>query len=172
MTTRKQEAAVFGVHMIKQLAYGFDRAEEVSDHAAPGSPMIAFYLNSIYDRLAAMFLLDKGKKPTGGLFSRVYPPIGMGNCLDEMFGILARNVGALSLGEAILLLRNRLLVHGDLSDRNLDDIYAGADMLEPETMAQFHEGLHAIREALPRLAVCLCNAAGLDPKDVGLHSAP
>ena len=68
--TRQQEATVFGVHMIKQLAYAFDRLETVAQQAQPGSPSIAFYMNGLYHLIAAMFLLDKGGAPTAGLFGR------------------------------------------------------------------------------------------------------
>lgn len=166
---RQDEAVVFGVHMIKQVAFAFDRLDEISDHAEPGSPSIAFYMNGLYHLLTAMFLLDKDGAPTGGMFSRVYRPLGMGECLDEVYGIFDRDIGGLGFGEAIRRFRNKLLVHGTLANADLDGIYCDVDMLDAGNAASFHDGLHELRDALPRLAICLCLKAGIDPNDVGIH---
>jgi hypothetical protein len=165
---RKVEAVVLGVHQIKQVMYGFDRLEQIADETQHGSPMHAFYMNAIYDRLAAMFLLDADGKATGGLFSRVYQPLGLGGCLDEIHSVFGRDIGGLSLGETIRRFRNRFLTHGELSDSDLDKIYNDVDMLDPMTSGKFLDGLHAIRAALPRLAIGLCMDGGVDPSDVGI----
>ena len=168
---RKTEATVFGVHMIKQLAYGFDRLDEVVEVASPASPKIAFYLNALYHQIAAMFLLDRGGHPTGGFFSRVFIPLRMGDCLDPVYAILNRQINGLTVGETIRRFRNKHLVHGELSDGDLDSIYRDADLLDPDQFDRFQAALHDLRETLPQVAVSLCEQAGIRPSDVGLHPA-
>jgi len=52
------ETAFFVVHILKEILYGFDQLNTLGPDVEHGSPTKAFYLNSIYNYVALLFLLE------------------------------------------------------------------------------------------------------------------
>ena len=59
------------VFAIKQFCYGFETMNEMSDKFGDGSPIISFYINSIYQYIAVFYLLNKENNPMGGTFYKL-----------------------------------------------------------------------------------------------------
>jgi len=163
-----REKAVFIVHALKRLSYGFDRLDTVAD-VEDGSPMKAFYLDGIYNYLAAFFLLDAKKYPPGGAFHQALRAFGLDGLLDPIRKILNSPLGDATFGEVVRAFRNEVLVHTSYGDFDLEPIYDKVDMLDPEVQATFRERLEELRTASNVLAKKIAAAAGFAPGDLGLE---
>lgn len=131
------EAVVFIVHAIKQLVYGFERLDEIADAASDGSAMKAFYMNAIYNHIAAFYLLDKGDKPMGGAFYPALVGVGLERLLQPVDLVLTRPMGSTTVGEVIRVFRNKAIMHSGYRDADLDRIYAAVDMELAENQERF-----------------------------------
>ena len=72
--------------------------------------------------ISTMFLVDKGDKPMGGFCYRVLEPLGLGDLLDPIRGIMESPIGNTTFGDFIRRSRNKLAVHGDLSFGSLPSV--------------------------------------------------
>ena len=116
------ETAFFVVHALKQVLYGFDQLDTLRPDVESGSPKIAFYLSSIYNYIALLFLLDGKAKPMGG---SVYPALerhGLANLLAPVKAVLDEPLGNTIFGEAIRVFRNKAVVHSTHADADLERI--------------------------------------------------
>jgi len=121
----------FALH---ELGYCCDRLQEAADITWGGSTPTRFYLNGIYYYVTSLFLVDKKKPshkglPMGGTVVRVLHPMGLSDFLAPADAILGRQFGKENtLGDAIRILRNTHLVHGDFSPEQLESLVADTEM--------------------------------------------
>lgn len=171
MAGQLDEVAVFLIHTLKQVLYGFDRLDVVSDRVEPGSAAMSFYLGSIYNYLALLFLLDK--KPGDAMGGSVYPalkPFGLESLLDPIRGTLDTPLGSVTFGEAIRVFRNTAIVHSNHADSDLDRIYAAVDMTSPENQRLWQELLHQLRGDIKLLSLGVAGATGRPLRDFGISA--
>jgi hypothetical protein len=169
VATDLEETAVFLVHTLKQVLFGFDQLKALGDHVVDGSPAKAFYLNSIYNYIATLFLLDKKEWPMGGTAYRALQRHGLCNLLDPVKVLLDEPIGQISFGEIIRVFRNSAFVHGRHSDADLDRVYAEVDMTESINQVRFQNLLCRFYDVIMDLAVSIINASGRPSEDFGLQ---
>jgi len=163
------ETAVFLVNVLKQLLYAFDRLDAIADSAVDGSPVKAFYLNSIYNYVALLFLLDGDKgKPMAG---SAYPALqkhGLGVLLESMRELLAEPLGATTFGEVIRIFRNSAYVHPTYSRDDVKRVYKAVDMGLPENQTRWQGLLHRLYDEVTDLAVTIARSTGRPLSDFGI----
>ncbi len=164
----EKETIVLVVHAIKQLTYGFERLDKVADSVADGSAMKAFYMNAIYNHVAAFYLIDKKDKPMGGAFYPALLKLGLEDLLKPVEDALARPLGSTTVGEVVRVFRNKAVVHPSFQDADLDRIYAAVDMERPENQSCLQDALVEICLESARLAINLADSAGIPRRDLGL----
>lgn len=122
---------------LHELCYCCERVQESADKTWGGSSPTRFYLNSIYYYVTSLFLVDKNKPshkglPMGGTSIRVLHPLGLSSLLVPVDHILKRPMGkAHRVGDTIRKLRNKYLVHGDFSTKQLEDLVVDTEMRDP-----------------------------------------
>jgi hypothetical protein len=163
------DTAVFIVHTLKQVMYGFEKIDALGPEVAPGSPMIAFYLNSIYNYIAQLFLLDSKKKPMGGSIYSALKRHGLANLLDQIKVILDEPLGDITFGEAIRVFRNKAIVHSTHADADLKRIYEAVDMGCIENQLRWQELLKRLYDAIKVLALSVAHSTGRPFEDFGIH---
>jgi hypothetical protein len=163
-----KQITVFIVHAIKQLTYGFKRLDDVAESAADGSAMKAFYLNAIYNHVAAFYLIDKKDKPMGGAFYPALLKLGLEDLLKPVEDVLSRPLGSTTVGEVIRVFRNKAVVHPSFRDADLDRVYAAVDMESPDNQARLRDALVEICLESARLAINLADRAGIPRRILGL----
>jgi hypothetical protein len=161
------ETAVFLVLTLKQVLYGLDRLDAISDEVEAGSPAMAFYLASIYNYVAVLFLLDGKGKPMGG---SAYPALdrhGLAHLLDPMKALLEEPLGSTTFGEVLRVFRNTAIAHSTHGDADLDRVYAAVDMGRAVNQARWQDLLHRLRGELEGLAPAVARATGRPLEDFG-----
>ncbi len=117
---------LFGAErMLHELCYGFDMVERAAQITSGGETPTRFYLNSIYNYIYALFIVDAKKSshkklPMGGTVIKVLFPISLEEWLIPIKNILDKTYGRKKFGESIANIRSDYLVHGELTPRNLD----------------------------------------------------
>jgi hypothetical protein len=168
VTDADKQTVVFIVHAIKQLTYGFERLDEVAESAADGSAMKAFYMNAVYNHIAAFYLLyDKQRKVTGA-FRYALRQLDQEDLLDPVDKILARPMGTITVGEVIRAFRNKGIVHSSFQDADLERIYEAVDVELPENQALLQDALAGICLESASLAINLADAARIPRRNLGL----
>jgi len=162
------ETAVFLVHTLKQVAYGFDQLDALDDTVEDGSPVKAFYLNAIYNYIALLFLLDgKGKVMAGS----VYPALdrhGLAPLLNPIRAVLGEPMGETTFGEMIRVFRNTALVHSTHCDADLDRVYADVDMTNLANQLRWQRLLEQLREEIVNLMFAVARSTRRPLEDFGL----
>jgi len=164
-----EETAVFLVHTLKQLLYGLDRLDALGDHVADGSPAKAFYLNSIYNYVALLFLLDGKGRSMPGSVHRALERHQLCHLLNPVKAVLDEPLGGSSFGEIVRVFRNSAFVHSTHSDADLNRVYAAVDMMDPDNQNRFQELLVRLRGAVMDLGVSIAQATGRPLQDFGLR---
>ena len=164
------ETAFFVVHTLKQILYGFDQLDALGPDVDHGSPIKAFYLNSIYNYVALLFLLDgKGKLMAGS----VYPALerhGLADLLYPVKAVLDEPLGGTTFGEAIRVFRNKAIVHSTHSDADLERIYEAVNMSRPENQMRWQELLERLYDAIKGLAISVARSTGRLLEDFGFRA--
>jgi hypothetical protein len=168
MATELEKTAVFLVHTLKQVLFGFDQLDALDDHVVDGSPAKAFYLNSLYNYFAMLFLLDKKDRQMGGTAYHALQRHGLCHLLDPVKILLDEPIGHTSFGEIVRLFRNSAFVHGSHSDTDLDRVYAAVDMTDSVNQVRFQDLLHRFYDVIIDLAVSIVKATGRPSEDFGL----
>lgn len=162
-----EEAAVFLIHTLKQVLYGFDRLDAISDEVEPGSPAIAFYMGSLYNYLAVLFLLDGRGKPMGGSAYAALERHHLESLLDPVRSLLSQPMGTTTFGEVLRVFRNSAIAHSSHTDADLNRVYAAVDMNRVENQALWLAHLHELRDQVKVLALAIARATGRPPEDFG-----
>lgn len=165
------ESAVFLVHTLKQVLYGFDRLDAVSEDVEPGSPAMAFYLGSLYNYLAVLFLLDGGGRPMGGSAYIALERHGLAGLLDPVKSLLSQRIGTTTFGEVIRVFRNTAIAHSSHSDADLNRVYRSVDMSRPENQTRWQDLLHDLRDEIKTLALAIARSTGRPLEDFGFYPA-
>jgi hypothetical protein len=114
--------------------YGVERLDEASFVTGPGSTPVRFYINSLYHYIAALYLLEKGGDPIGGMVFKTLAPMGLSDLLNQVKTVLDKPMeGGISFGETIRKIRNGFLVHGSFSP---DDVATIVKMTQLRDMTQ------------------------------------
>ncbi len=167
------ETVTFLIHAVKQFCFGFETLNEISDGLEDGSPAKAFYMTPLYNHIAVFYLLDRRTgDPIGGTFHKALKPLGLDDTLDSIRSIIETRIGSTTFGEIVRVFRNKVIVHTNYRDDDLNRIYAAADMQDPKVAQQFHDllwGLYAETKLLP---VSIIERLGLDPEDFGIRICP
>ncbi|KPK91483.1 MAG: hypothetical protein AMJ94_07205 [Deltaproteobacteria bacterium SM23_61] len=161
--------AVFLIHTLKQVLYGFDRLDSIADEVNPGSAAMAFYLSSIYNYIALLFLLDKKDKSMGGSVYRTLKPFGLEGLLDPIRATLEEPLGSVTLGEVIRVFRNTAIVHPTHSDADLDRVYAAIDMNAMENQQLWQDLMHRLRDDIKMLSLAIARSTGRPLSDFGFR---
>ncbi len=164
------ETAVFIVHTLKQVLYGFDQLDALGTDVGPGSPTMAFYLNSIYNYVTLLFLLDGKDKPIAG---SVYPALerhGLAVLLDPVKAVLDEPLGGTTFGEAIRVFRNKAIVHSTHADADLERIYEAVNMSRSENQMRWQELLERLYDAIKGLAISVACSTGRPLEDFGFRA--
>ena len=171
MGEQLDEVAVFLIHTLKQVLYGSDRLDAVSDRVEPGAATMAFYLGSIYNYLALLFLLDKEPDDVmGGSVYSALKPFGLEGLLDPIRATLDTSLGSVTFGEAIRVFRNTAIVHSSHTDSDLDRIYAAVDMTSPDNQRLWQDLLHQLRDDIKLLSLAVARATGRPLSDFGISA--
>lgn len=168
MSQLPDETAVFLVHTLKQILYGFDRLDAIADHLVAGSAAMSFYLGSIYNYVALLFLLDKNGASMGGSVYRTLRPFELEHLLDSMQSTLETRIGSIAFGEAIRIFRNNAIVHSTHSDADLDRVYSSVDMSVLENQLRWQELMHQLRDDIRQLSVDVARSTGRPLSDFGI----
>jgi hypothetical protein len=104
--------------------YGAERLDEASAVTGPDSTPVRFYINSLYHYIAALYLLDRGEDPMGGMVYKMLSPLGLAGLLDPINSVLNEPMDAISFGDTIRRIRNDFLVHGVFSPADLASVSA------------------------------------------------
>lgn len=164
------EAAFFIVHTLKQVLCGFDQLDALGQDVDPGSPTMAFYLNSIYNYVALLFLLNGKDKPMAG---SVYPALerhGLADLLDPVKAVLGEPIGGTTFGEAIRVFRNKAIVHSTHADADLERIYEAVNMSRLENQMRWQELLERLSDAIKGLAISVARSTGRSLEDFGFRA--
>jgi len=170
----RTETVVFLTHAVKQFCFGFETLNRTADDFADGSAAKAFYMTAIYNHVTVFYLLDKkSREPMGGAFYKALKPLGMADALDPIRAIIETNIGSTTFGEIVRVFRNKVIVHTNYRDDDLERIYAAADMEDPQVAEHFHSLLWDLYAETKLLPVELIQRLGLNPEEFGITiSAP
>ena len=157
------------IHLIKQYCYGFETMTQIAQDVEPGSPMLAFYFNSLYQYIAVMFLLDKKDKKMGGSIYLTLREMKLERNLKEINDVLNQPLGKTTFGEIVRQFRNNFIVHGSFHPNDLNRIYFDVDMEDPEIKATFDYLVENLYYQIKLLALRLCEQAGIPYEEVGIH---
>ena len=127
------ETLVFLVHAVKQFCFGFETLNETADDLEDGSAAKAFYMAAIYNYIAVFYLLDKGGDPIGGTFYKTLKLHGLEDVLDPIQSIVETPMGSTTFGELVRGFRNKIIVHTNYRDSDLDRLYAAVNMKDPHS---------------------------------------
>jgi hypothetical protein len=104
------------ISTLHTFCYGAERLDEASSVTGPDSTPVRFYINSLYHYIAALYLLQKGEDPIGGMVYKTLSPLGLTDLLDPIKATLKEPMEeGISFGETIRKIRNDFLVHGVFS---------------------------------------------------------
>jgi len=165
------ETAVFLVHTLKQVLYGFDQLDALADEVDPGSPVMAFYLGSIYNYIALLFLLDGRGKPMGGSVRPALERHGLADLVNPIKAVLDESLGSTTFGEVIRVFRNTAIVHSTHGDADLDRIYKAVDMSRPDNQMRWQQLLERLRDEIKSLAISIARSTGRPLEDFGFTRA-
>lgn len=143
----------------------------MAQEAEPGSARIAFYFNSLYQYIAAMFLLDKKHHPMGGIIYKALKPMGLAFHLENIKETLSHQLGKTTLGEIIRNFRNQFLIHGKCQTADLIKIYSLVNMEDLSIKLKFDELMETLYFHIKELAINLCSDAKIELQDVGIYKA-
>jgi hypothetical protein len=116
LTEDEQLQLVTLIATLHTFCYGAERIDEASAATWPGSTPVRFYINSLYHYIAALYLLERGGDPIGGMVFKALAPMGLSALLDPVKAVLEKPMeGGVNFGETIRQLRNGFLVHGTFS---------------------------------------------------------
>ena len=120
LSEEEQLRLVTTIATLHAFCYGVERLDEASFVTGPESTPVRFYINSLYHYIAALYLLDKGGDPIGGMVYKTLSSMGLSGLLDPVKAVLDKPMeGGVSFSETIRQIRNDFLVHGSFSP---DDI--------------------------------------------------
>jgi len=168
MYSSLEETAVFVVHAIKQFCFGFEMMNELTDNFADGSAGKAFFMSAIYQHLAVFYLIDRGSKPMGGSFYPILNLHNLDHLLDPICDLLETPFGNTTFGEILRVFRNKVIVHPDYSDIDLDRIYQDIDMSLPDFQERWQELLVLIYAETKRLGIRIAMATSRPLSDYGI----
>jgi len=127
------------ISMLHSFCYGVERLDEVSFYSGPNSTPISFYINSIYNYIAALYLLDKGSDPIGGMVYKTLKPLGLDFLLDDIKQVLEKPISTdYSFGETIKTIRNKFLVHGTFSYNDVSRVIKMTKMRDVSKQIQLN----------------------------------
>lgn len=154
------ETAVFILHAVKQFCHGFETMNRIADGYSDGSPAKGFYMNAIYNYLSIFYLLNRDNKPKGGSFYAALQRHGIEHLLNPIHELMETPIGGTRFGEIIRVFRNKVIVHPDYRDADLDRIYKEVDMEDPVIQALFRELLLRAYSETMLLGIRVAQATG------------
>jgi hypothetical protein len=167
--TSLEETAIFIIHAIRQFCFGFEKMNNLEEHYVDGSPGKAFFINAIYQQLAVFYLIDKRHSPIGGVFYPALKKHGLEKLLDPIRRLMETPLGNTTFGEIIRVFRNKVIVHPDFGDSDLDRIYKQVDISMPDIQAQWQDLLLHTYTETKLLAIRIARATGRPLSDFGIH---
>ncbi len=123
---------------LHEICFGFERLEEISHSSHGNSTPIRFFINSIYNYLSSMFLIDKDKPShkgleAGGSIILVLHPLGLQNLLIPIYSIFNKElVKGFSLGDLVLKIRHSFIVHGKFSPNSIEYVVQQTNLRNPK----------------------------------------
>ena len=163
-----EETVVFIVHSIKQFCFGFEKMNEISEQYSAGSAGLAFFMSAIYQQLSIFYLIDKKDKPMGGAFYPALKNIGYEHLLDPIKKLFDTPLGSTTFGEVIRVFRNKVIVHNEFIDSDLDCIYKKVDMKNSDIQKIWQDLLLKAYVETKLLAINLAKATGRPLSDFGM----
>ncbi|MCH7663040.1 MAG: hypothetical protein IH859_04120, partial [Chloroflexi bacterium] len=112
----------------QELVYCFESAVRGAEITWSRSDSVRFYVNGVLHYLCALFLLDwnrnkKKELPRAGTIIKVLHPIGLDQLVNRIYEIFERKFGdEYTYGETIRQIRNKHIVHGSFSPKNIKEL--------------------------------------------------
>jgi hypothetical protein len=107
---------------LRQFCYGVERVDVVAALTFETSTPVRFYVTSIYNYIATLYLLDREDLPMGGIAFKILQPVGLDYLLNPICSVLNSPVSEeISLGETIRRARNKTMIHGTFDTKSIAD---------------------------------------------------
>lgn len=158
---REQEQVRMILLSLKEFSYGVDRLDEVAQVARPGSAMVRFYMNSLYQYASNYFLGGGAHK-----LANVVRSLGLSDLLAPIEGILRMPLDGTTFGEIIRMFRDKILTHQSFTFEPYESrVLPRFDMNDPLKGKRFNDLVHDLFVEIQKLYAGL---ASRFPRATGL----